>query len=52
VASLWRRIDTTKLVDDYAVTTPRPPVMQSWGMKVGFITYHSGALWHVAMVPL
>jgi hypothetical protein len=51
VDAWWRRIDAAKLVDAFAVKPPRPPAMQNWGMKVGFVFDPSGVLWHVAEVP-
>lgn len=47
----WRQLDPEKLVADFAVKPPRPPAMQEWGLKVGFIFDPSGVLWHVAEVP-
>ena len=44
----WQRIDSDRLVTEFGVKAPRPPAMQSWGMKVGFIFDPSGVLWHVA----
>jgi hypothetical protein len=47
----WQRIDGPKLMSEFDVKEPRAPVMQSWGMKVGFLFDPSGVLWHVAEVP-
>jgi catechol 2,3-dioxygenase-like lactoylglutathione lyase family enzyme len=44
----WQRVDTGRLVTDFGVTPPRPPSMQPWGMKVGFLFDPAGVLWHVA----
>jgi len=44
----WQRVDTDRLVTDFGVTPPRPPSMQPWGMKVGFLFDPAGVLWHVA----
>ena len=46
----WRRIDAAALEAAFAVRPPRPPAMQDWGMKVGFLFDPSGVLWHVAEV--
>ena len=46
----WRRVEADALVAQFAVQPPRPPAMQSWGMKVGFLFDPSGVLWHVAEV--
>jgi hypothetical protein len=48
--SWWERVDGARLVEEFAVQEPRAPVMQSWGMKVGFLFDPSGVLWHVAEV--
>ena len=47
----WQRIDAAALVADFAVKEPRPPAMQEWGLKVGFLFDPSGVLWHVAEAP-
>jgi len=44
----WSRIDAAKLAAEFGVRPPRPPTMQPWGMKVGFLFDPSGVLWHVA----
>jgi uncharacterized glyoxalase superfamily protein PhnB len=44
-------IDGAKLVADFAVKPPRPPSMQPWGMKVGFLFDPAGVLWHIAEAP-
>ena len=51
VESWWRTLDTAKLATDFGVQEPRPPAVQSWGMKVAFIFDPSGVLWHVAEAP-
>ena len=47
----WRRIDANGLVAEFAVTPPRPPAMQPWKLKVGFVFDPSGVLWHIAEAP-
>jgi catechol 2,3-dioxygenase-like lactoylglutathione lyase family enzyme len=44
----WQRIDADRLVADFGIAPPRPPAMQPWGMKVGFLVDPAGVLWHVA----
>ncbi len=44
----WARVDAPALVSAFGVREPRPPAIQSWGMKVGFLFDPSGVLWHVA----
>jgi hypothetical protein len=52
VDSWWHHhIDGAKLVADFAVKPPRPPTMQPWNMKVGFLFDPSGVLWHIAHAP-
>jgi len=48
VDTWWRRLVISRLEADFAVRPPRPPVIQSWGLKVGFLFDPSGVLWHVA----
>jgi len=52
-ADAWwqRHVDGAKLAADFGVKPPSAPTMQSWGLKVGFISDPSGVLWHVAEVP-
>jgi hypothetical protein len=48
----WHQhVDGPKLVVEFGVKVPRPPSIQSWGMKVGFIWDPSGVLWHIAEAP-
>ena len=52
-ADAWwhAHVDAAKLVTEFAVQAPRPPSVQSWGMKVGYIFAPSGALCHIAEAP-
>jgi catechol 2,3-dioxygenase-like lactoylglutathione lyase family enzyme len=47
----WTRVDADALVAEYAVKPPRPPAVQPWGLKVGFLFDPSGVLWHIAESP-
>lgn len=47
----WENLQPEKLVEEYSLKPPRPPAMQEWGLKVGFIFDPSGVLWHVAEAP-
>ena len=49
-AAWWQRVNGPKLMSEFDVKEPRAPIMQSWGMKVGFLFDPSGVLWHVAEV--
>ncbi len=51
VAAWWRGLDAEALVREFGVQPPRAPVLQSWGMTVGFVFDPSGVLWHVAEAP-
>ncbi len=51
VDSWWRRVDGAALVASFAVRPPKPPAMQDWGLKVGFLFDPSGVLWHIAETP-
>lgn len=47
----WRTHDPVRLVTEFATKPPRPPAMQPWGLKVGFVFDPSGVLWHIAEAP-
>ena len=47
----WAEATPAALVAEFAVREPRPPAMQSWGLKVGFVFDPAGVLWHIAEVP-
>jgi uncharacterized glyoxalase superfamily protein PhnB len=48
VESWWRDADPAAVAAKFEAKPPRPPAMQPWGMKVGFIFDPSGVLWHIA----
>lgn len=50
-AAWWAAHDPASLVGSFGVKPPKPPAMQPWGLKVGFIFDPSGVLWHVAEAP-
>jgi uncharacterized glyoxalase superfamily protein PhnB len=47
----WQDHDPASLVESFGVREPKPPAMQPWGLKVGFVFDPSGVLWHVAEAP-
>ena len=47
----WDEADPASLVEAFGVKPPKPPALQSWGLKVGFVFDPSGVLWHVAEAP-
>ena len=51
VDAWWGTVEPGRLVGEFAVTEPRVPAIQPWGLKVGFVFDPSGVLWHVAEVP-
>ncbi|HKV39273.1 MAG TPA: VOC family protein [Blastocatellia bacterium] len=44
----WAHIEALDLPGRFGVTPPKPPAMQSWGLRVAFVVDPSGVLWHVA----
>jgi predicted enzyme related to lactoylglutathione lyase len=44
----WARIESLDLVTAFGVRPPRPPRLQSWGLRVAFVFDPSGVLWHIA----
>jgi catechol 2,3-dioxygenase-like lactoylglutathione lyase family enzyme len=44
----WRHIEELDLPATFGVKQPRPPTMQTWGLRVAFVFDPAGVLWHVA----
>ena len=44
----WAHIQSLDLAGQFGVAAPRPPAMQSWGLRVAYLVDPSGVLWHVA----
>jgi hypothetical protein len=44
----WAHIEALDLPHSFAVTPPKPPAMQPWGLRVAYLYDPSGVLWHVA----
>jgi catechol 2,3-dioxygenase-like lactoylglutathione lyase family enzyme len=44
----WAHITSLDLEKRFGVPAPKPPEMQSWGLRVAFVIDPSGVLWHVA----
>jgi uncharacterized glyoxalase superfamily protein PhnB len=44
----WAHIESLRLAEKFGVPAPRPPAMQSWGLRVAYVVDPSGVLWHVA----
>lgn len=47
----WGEHRPDRLAEQFELAAPKPPEVQPWGMKVGFIRDPSGVLWHVAELP-
>lgn len=45
--SWWAHIQSLDLPKCFGVATPKPPAMQSWGLRVAYVFDPSGVLWHV-----
>ena len=44
----WEHIEALDLPKVFDVQPPKPPTMQPWGLRVGYVYDPSGVLWHVA----
>ena len=44
----WSHIESLDLSQQFGVTSPKPPAMQPWGLRVAYVVDPSGVLWHVA----
>ena len=44
----WAHITALDLPRKFGVQPPKPPVMQPWGLRTGYVYDPSGVLWHVA----
>jgi len=47
----WRHIASLGLDQRFGVTPPRPPKLESWGLRVAYLWDPSGVLWHIAADP-
>jgi hypothetical protein len=43
----WAHINALDLTARFGVPPPRPPAMQSWGLRVAYLSDPCGVLWHV-----
>lgn len=48
----WHERGPKHLAEQFDLAAPKPPAVQPWGLKVGFIHDPSGVLWHIAELPL
>jgi uncharacterized glyoxalase superfamily protein PhnB len=44
----WSHIDALGLRERFGVSSPRPPAMQPWGLRVAYVIDPAGVLWHIA----
>jgi hypothetical protein len=44
----WQHIEGLDLAVRFGVPRPKPPAMQPWGLRVGYLVDPSGVLWHIA----
>lgn len=44
----WRHIEALSLDQQFGVQKPRPPKLESWGLRVVYVWDPSGVLWHFA----
>jgi uncharacterized glyoxalase superfamily protein PhnB len=44
----WAHIESLDLPKTFGVPRPKPPAVQPWGLRVGYVVDPSGVLWHVA----
>lgn len=47
----WAHIQTLDLAGEFGVSSPKPPAMQPWGLRVAYVCDPSGVLWHIAERP-
>ena len=43
----WSRMTALDLPGRFGVQRPKPPVLQPWGLVVGYVYDPTGVLWHV-----
>jgi hypothetical protein len=43
----WTFIVSLDLPRRFGVSTPKPPALQPWGLRVAYVIDPSGVLWHV-----
>ena len=47
----WAHIEGADLKNKYRLHTAKPPALQTWGLRVLFISDPTGVLWHIAEKP-
>ena len=44
----WSHIESLDLPNRFGVSSPKPPAMQPWGLRIAYVVDPCGVLWHVA----
>jgi predicted enzyme related to lactoylglutathione lyase len=44
----WSHIESLDLCNRFGVSSPKPPAMQPWGLRIAYVVDPSGVLWHIA----
>jgi hypothetical protein len=47
----WKHVSALDLPARYDVPEPKPPKLESWGLRVAYLVDPSGVLWHIAERP-
>jgi catechol 2,3-dioxygenase-like lactoylglutathione lyase family enzyme len=47
----WGHIASLRLEERFGVRAPRPPRLESWGLRIAYVFDPSGVLWHIASEP-
>lgn len=47
----WAHLEAQDLPGKFGVPALKPPVMQPWGLVVGYLIDPSGVLWHITNRP-
>ena len=44
----WSHIESLNLPSRFGVSSPKPPAMQPWGLRIAYVVDPAGVLWHIA----
>ncbi len=44
----WSHIESLDLPKHFGVSSPKPPAMQPWGLRIAYVVDPAGVLWHFA----
>lgn len=48
IEAWWQHVEALSLPRAFGVQPPKPPVLEPWGMRVGYLWDPAGVLWHIA----